>query len=137
MIGSTSRVAGELWQGDARMEDAARFRMLVLTAREVQETPPGYLGVVLREPLTDDGDPENLTRARRLVDAVRSLGKTATIAPMLVACSQGLNRSGLVVGLLLRSIDVSGPDAVRWIRAARGYEALSNPVFEAWVLAPP
>lgn len=47
----------------------------------------------------------------------------------VVTCQCGLNRSGLVVGLALRSLGYDAEEAIRLVRAARGPFALSNEHF--------
>lgn len=56
---------------------------------------------------------------------------------VLVGCAMGLNRSGLVVALALRSMGMSPYQAVRTVRDARGPDALSNQLFVAAIYAMP
>ena len=49
-------------------------------------------------------------------------------------CKQGLNRSALAAGLLLRAFGLDGAEAVRLVRA-RPPGALSNVTFEQLILA--
>ncbi len=53
---------------------------------------------------------------------------------LYVMCKQGLNRSALAAGLLLRAFGVEGPQAVRLVRELRP-GALSNVTFEELLLA--
>ena len=53
---------------------------------------------------------------------------------VLVRCHWGLNRSGLVVGLVLRELGFAGEEAVRAIRQRRSPWAISNSDFEKAVL---
>ena len=50
---------------------------------------------------------------------------------VLVRCSGGLNRSGLVSALALTHLGRSADEAVALVRAARGPWALTNPGFVA------
>jgi hypothetical protein len=54
-------------------------------------------------------------------------------ARLYVMCKQGLNRSALAAGLLLRALGVEGAEAVRLVRAQRP-GALSNVTFERLLL---
>lgn len=54
-------------------------------------------------------------------------------ARLYVMCKQGLNRSALAAGLLLRALGVEGGEAVRLVRAQRP-GALSNLTFERLIL---
>lgn len=51
---------------------------------------------------------------------------------VLVLCLEGYNRSGLVIGLVLRALGFSGVDAVRMLLCRRP-RALYNPVFRAYI----
>lgn len=66
--------------------------------------------------------------------AARSPGEDAP-GRIYVMCTHGMNRSGLVTGLLLRSLGVEGPEAVDRIRLARP-GALSNQHFRNLILFP-
>ena len=53
---------------------------------------------------------------------------------VLVRCEAGLNRSGLVNGLILMRDGMSAPDAISLIRKKRSRFALSNAGFEKYLL---
>jgi hypothetical protein len=53
---------------------------------------------------------------------------------VLIRCQAGLNRSGLVMALVLIREGYSPSDAIDLIRTQRGYEALCNHHFEQWLL---
>lgn len=55
-------------------------------------------------------------------------------ARVLVRCQQGLNRSGLVVALILMEQGHTGAQAVELLRAARGPLMLCNEAFETWLM---
>lgn len=55
--------------------------------------------------------------------------------PILVHCLAGLNRSGLIVGLMLvRSGTCTAQEAVDLMRAKRSSAVLHNPTFRNWLL---
>jgi hypothetical protein len=103
-----------------------------LTAREGYGPSPGVEHVVAR--LADAVlDPTNAAR-------VRELGATVAAAMndgrrVLVRCSGGLNRSGVVVAEALVQLGRQPDDAVRAVRRARGPWALTNPGFVAYLSA--
>lgn len=53
---------------------------------------------------------------------------------VLVRCQAGLNRSGLVMALVLMRDGYSAEDAIAKIRDQRGERALCNTIFENWLL---
>src|SRR6478609_5242104 len=76
-------------------------------------------------------DDESATRvddaAEQVADAVRD-GRR-----VLVRCSGGLNRSGLVVASALVRLGHPPADAIALVRAARGPWALTNPRFASYL----
>lgn len=53
---------------------------------------------------------------------------------VLIRCQAGLNRSGLVMALVLIRDGYSAADAIELIRSRRGGAALCNSTFERWLL---
>ncbi len=54
--------------------------------------------------------------------------------PVLVHCQAGLNRSSVVVGAALVMMgEMTGPEAVAYIREVRSPACLCNPAFEKWL----
>ena len=53
---------------------------------------------------------------------------------VLVRCQAGLNRSGLVMTLVLIRAGYTPEDAIALIRQQRGEAAMCNPTFERWLL---
>jgi hypothetical protein len=53
---------------------------------------------------------------------------------VLIRCQAGLNRSGLVMALVLIRDGFTPEDAVELIRAQRGHMALCNSRFENWLI---
>lgn len=73
-----------------------------------------------------------LTPSLRLDETVARLA-SAIAAPspppaIYIMCTHGMNRSGLVTGLLLRTLGIAGDEAIARVRAARP-GALSNQHF--------
>jgi hypothetical protein len=64
----------------------------------------------------------------RQVAAIARDGRQTDIDAIYVMCTHGMNRSGLVTGLILRELGVSPAEAIRRISAARP-GALSNQWF--------
>ena len=93
----------------------------------------GYMGLTLHVPMRDEDDfempVEVIGRAAHLIDhTVRFGGK------VIVHCTGGLNRSGVVVAEALKAgAGMNGKDAVALIRAQHDSFALCNRVFERWV----
>lgn len=79
------------------------------------------------------------TQAARIEEIVREVAVAvrhpeASAADIFVVCQHGMNRSGLVAGLLLRELGFSPADAVSRITERRP-GALSNVVFRQMLLA--
>ena len=101
-----------------------------LTAREGYGPSPGVEHVVAR-------------LADAVLDApamvrVRALGALVAAAvgegrQVLVRCSGGLNRSGVVVAEALVQLGRTPDEAVRLVRSARGPWALTNPGFASYL----
>jgi hypothetical protein len=93
----------------------------------------GYYGLTLHVPMRDEEDFEMpvdvIGRAAFLIDhTVRFGGK------VIVHCTGGLNRSGVVVAEALKTgAGMDGKDAVALIRRQHDEFALCNRVFERWV----
>jgi len=132
-----------VWQGGFPGQEAranlprAGFQVVVLAAREAQiplsQFPPGITIYYL--PLDDLPLPlPDITRA-----AVKKLARKLAAhvqhgENVLVTCAMGLNRSGLITGTTLKVLGMPGIEAVRKLRQLRDPQALSNPVFFAYVV---
>ena len=82
-----------------------------------------------------DDDPKQLPDT----DALRKLAKmlaerVRAEQTVVVYCAGGLNRSALLVGQALIELGHSPGEAVDLVRAARGRWALSNALFESFLL---
>jgi hypothetical protein len=101
-----------------------------LTAREGYGPSPGVEHVVAR--LADAVlDPPNAERVQQLGAVVATAVREGR--RVLVRCSGGLNRSGVVVGEALVQLGLSPAEAIATVRAARGPWALTNPAFAAYL----
>ncbi len=128
-----SNIAPRLWMGGKPPfdKDLPKIDMLVLAARELQPQQVAFHGSVYRCPLVDD--------YLELDDIGRALMCAHTVATMLLAkksvlvtCSAGKNRSGLITGLALGYIvpRMTSDDIIRLIRLRRGIPGvLANPAF--------
>jgi hypothetical protein len=87
-------------------------RLVHCVFADSEEVPPGFV---------------------RIQETVRTLALAARAADapdhIYIVCAQGLNRSGLLTGLVLRELGLPGEDAVARIRAARA-GALANHAYE-------
>lgn len=124
-------VIPRLWQGAAPAPDAAfPFDVLVLAAKEYQPPDHDFPGVVvLRAPLEDTLKPTEADLELAKLTARHVLLALRNKQNVLVTCHKGLNRSGLITGLVLRYLGYSGNEALRLIKEARGSFALSNSSF--------
>jgi protein-tyrosine phosphatase len=132
-----NEVVPGLWQGghDVRSQSSTacvvgdEFDLVVsLTTRPGYGPAEGVEHVVVR--LADAG--VDAGTAARLDDVAATVAEAVDEGRrVLVRCSGGLNRSGLVVALALQRLGRPGEDAVALVRAARGPWALTNPGFVA------
>lgn len=74
----------------------------------------------------------DLNRLRQIVDSAYRQWKAGD--RVLIRCQAGLNRSGLVMGLILIKDGYAPLDAIALIRAKRGEDALCNRNFENWLV---
>ena len=132
-----TEVVPGLWQGghDVRSQDRTacvvgdQFDLVVsLATREGYGPADGVEHVVVR--MADAGVDGELARrldglAAQVADAVRD-GRR-----VLVRCSGGLNRSGLLVASALTRLGHEPAEAIALVREARGPWALTNPGFVA------
>lgn len=110
--------------------------VLVLAAREAQPPNRDYPGVeVIRAPFADRFfEPLGPVTQRKVYATARQIAEHVKSGHnVLVTCLMGRNRSGLLAGLALRELGVSGPEAVRAIQKNRP-GALNNPRFRDLVL---
>lgn len=130
-----NEVVPGLWQGghDVRSQDGTacvvgdEFDLVVsLASREGYGPAEGVEHVVVR--MADAGvDPPLAERLDGVACQVASA--VADGRRVLVRCSGGLNRSGLVVALALKHLGHEADAAMALVRGARGPWALTNPGF--------
>lgn len=107
------------------------FDALVLCTEAQPTRFPNFHGTIIRAPFSDTSyvtaDLRRIAiRAAR--EVAKRLRKGQTV---LVTCTQGWNRAGLVVGIALKMASrLSSDEIIERIRAARGRDALSNQSFE-------
>lgn len=142
-------IAGELctpgiWMGGAHAERGNEIRIEAVARSWVidcaGDMPPEYRAQAGRWMVRVFADieelPSALGRIRAMVrDVAVAVDGSLGQAPenVYVVCQHGMNRSGLVAGLLLRELGVSGAEAVERICRARP-GALSNQAFRRLVL---
>lgn len=80
-----------------------------------------------------DGPPMHYDRIEDSVRAAAAAVREGSAESVYIVCTHGMNRSGLLTGLLLRALGVQGEAAVAHILAARP-GALSNQAFRKLVL---
>lgn len=130
-----NEVVPGLWQGGHDVRSQSRgacvvgdeFDLVVsLASREGYGPADGVEHLVVR--LADAGlGPEQARRVGEL--ATRIAAALGDGRRVLVRCSGGLNRSGLVVGATLVRLGHRPDEAMALVRAARGPWALTNPGF--------
>jgi hypothetical protein len=128
-------VAEGLWMGGSMEPPRDAFDMVVTldssVARAASLTPdPRTLHLVWG--IYDAGLPDlgRLEAVARFVGDVLDTG-----ARVLVRCTAGMNRSGLVCATVLCHQGLAGPQAVARIRRRRHPDALSNPAFHTHLSA--
>jgi protein-tyrosine phosphatase len=108
------------------------FDVIVLAAREYQELDlPGY--TVIRVPIDDSGPPPSTLDRHRIRRTAHQIADRVRLRErVLVTCMAGRNRSGVLAGLALRELGISGAEAARRIQVARN--GLTNRHFYAMVV---
>ncbi len=131
-----SNIAPRLWMGSKPPfdRDLPKVDMLVLAARELQPASAAFHGQIYRCPLIDDHlELDSIARALQCAHTVaKFLLQKKTV---LVTCSQGRNRSGLITGLALGYITrMKADEIVDLIRARRKTSGvLSNEAFVGYL----
>lgn len=127
-----SQVTDQIFQGSVPDPTSSydNFSMIVLCAEEQQPELPRFKRRILRPAFNDTPHPTNAEIARARGAASEVGTELMRGGRVLVTCAAGLNRSGLVTGLvLIMTTRLSPIDIIKGIRAARGDLALSNPAF--------
>lgn len=134
-----NRIVPNLWVGGGDVEPADAFA----DGFEVMVTLVGYGRDDVRPPLGATYLHWSIADSIEELPDDRMLGLVADVVahavgngrPTLVACSAGLNRSGMVAALALQRLGHAPEATVELLRAARGPYALCNGLFERRVLA--
>lgn len=107
---------------------------LVVSCEEHLARKPmeGYTGLTLHCPMRDEDDfPLNRFLISTVAEAIAIARRNGKV---LVHCTGGLNRSGVVVARALQAMHgFDGAESVRIIRETRDEWALCNKAFERWV----
>lgn len=129
---------GCLWQGGMRQArsvpalENARIKAVVFAAIEHQPKLPDKFDV-LRARLYDDPNMgmDQAYRVAVCADQVSDLLAAYLTAgqSVLSSCWAGWNRSGLMTAMTLMKLGMPADVAIARVRAARGPNALGNPVF--------
>lgn len=134
ITGSSTRGAGELWQGGLPVEGpylaSKGVDVLVLCAEEFQIPRSQFPGVkVVYAPNDDSGRPP--TECEVLAARLAGLSVAKYLSQgkrVLVTCAAGRNRSGLVSGFALLALGAPVDKVIARIRERRE-NALMNPHF--------
>ena len=130
-----NKIIDRLWQGSkppsGNILRELGFDVLVLAAMEHQIPASEFPGMTVIHVPLDDAKYVPSEEARRVAYRVAKMWRRG--ARILITCSMGLNRSGLILALVIRYITgKSGIEAVADVqRARRG--ALFNPYFRKYL----
>lgn len=136
LVHSGSSTLGRLWMGGAHARDGAIVsredlgRALVVDcagdlADDHRAGARAWLSCVFADL---EVFPTQISRIRDTAQAVARHLTGAPERPVYVLCQYGMNRSGLITGLVLRDLGLAADQAIDLIRAARP-GALSNLTF--------
>jgi hypothetical protein len=121
--------------GDEMVSESMSRSCVIDTAGEMPVEFRGVTGLWVPCVFTDlDSVPPHMDRIHATVKRVAAAIRGGNGAPDAVytVCQHGMNRSGLLAGLLLRELGMSGIEAVELIRAKRP-GALSNLTFRGLI----
>ena len=137
----TELIAGRLWQGGCPVDfdwvRASRIDAVIDVADPDAHPPAGATDglIYLKSPLVDGSDLPDPALTLRLAALVAGLiedGKR-----VLVHCTFGRNRSGLLASLVVREVlGVSGAEAVGYVQERRD-GTVNNTDFAAWLRSLP
>lgn len=130
-----SHIIGNLWVGGCPREKAPEFFKYIVSLYPWEAYTTTSNQVVTKAWLRDDSStPINEAEVYVLAKHVHQCIK---IAPTLVHCQAGLNRSNLIAGAALIIGGWSGAAAIELLRAQRSPAVLCNARFEAFVRGAP
>ena len=125
-----SQIDGNLWSGGCPAPEVPAYFKFVLNLYPwVPYTDPEGTEVKSVELYDEAGIPDKA----KLEALAAWVNEKAAIAPTLVHCQAGLNRSGLVTTLALIRRGMTPDDAIRLIRTKRSPAVLCNQTFERWL----
>lgn len=138
---TATQIIPYLWQGSqppAGPRLGQSVELLALCAHQFQPPADRFPGIrhIIHVPM-EDAKPtaEEVQLALHAANVVSMAVSRQMVC--LVTCMAGLNRSGLVCGLAMRNLGMSGEEAIRIIQQRRGFIALSNRWFREIILAEP
>jgi protein-tyrosine phosphatase len=125
-----SQIDGNLWSGGCPAPEVPAYFKYVLNLYPWMpyHIPEGT--EVLPVALLDHGTLPDIAKLEELAAWVN---EKSALAPTLVHCQAGLNRSGLVTTLALIRRGMKPDDAIALIRAKRSPAVLCNQTFERWL----
>lgn len=137
----TEMIPGKLWHGGCPVDYALARTAGITTVVDLSDAdtypPVGETGgfVYLKVPLVDAEDLPDLGLVTRLASLVAGLIEDGH--RVLVHCTFGRNRSGLLVSLVVREVlGLSGADAVAYVQARRR-NTVNNTAFATWLRSLP
>jgi len=131
-----SHIKGNLYSGGckdgAQLPDIIKFVVSAYPWEKYKVSSKNNNVNVSYNWLYDAAAMPNLIQLHALADYVAAVSK---IAPTLVHCQAGLNRSGLIVCLALMKDGMTANEAINLLRSQRSEVCLSNATFEKYLLS--
>lgn len=126
-----SQIDGNIWCGGCpvgRAPDELKF-IVSLYLKEPYDV--GEHVILLKAGLYDSTEIPN---EKTMIALAHYINDVRQIAPTLVHCQAGLNRSPLLVALALMESGIKAQDAIDLLRTKRCEAVLCNQAFENWLL---
>lgn len=127
-----SQIAGNLWTGGCPVGATPREFQFIVCLYPWEPYDVEDNQTVLTARLYDSTDVPDSRTLYAIAEYTRAVSK---IAPTLVHCQAGLNRSGLVAALALILDGMPPADAIALLRKQRSEAVLCNRAFEHWLLS--
>lgn len=124
-------VAKNLWLG-SNLYDTTGFKYIVCVTDDPPKYRERYGQLTVRMPFEDD---DHLPDLVMLHDLVENVVKYSQRGPTLVHCTAGLNRSSMVVALVLIKSGMSPQAAIDHLRSVRSPMVLFNKTFYDYLLS--
>lgn len=126
-----TQIEGNLWMGACPYGDApARFDHLVALCDDLPYRLRAYQTQTIARMTDCEFIPDQMLLAR----TISIIEMLCAMGPTLVHCRAGLNRSGLVVALVLMGRNRRAVDVISTLRHKRHPSVLCNEHFERWLL---